>query len=96
MSETRDRPEPTKTIEVNPAVYFGNKTYDRLELQEPSSVACEKATNERNAIRTMIVLVSHVAQWPLGAVEKLPISVLMEAGEYCMSFFGPGPKIGES
>lgn len=96
MSETKPAPEPSKTIEVDPPIAFGNKTFDRLDLHEPTAVAVDKAMQERTSVRTMIVLVSHVAQWPAGAVEKLPISVLMEAGEYCLDFFGSGRKTGEN
>lgn len=88
--------EPTRTIEVNPSIEFGNKTYDRLELAEPTALAVDKALREPSPIRTMIVLVSHVSGWPTGAVEKLPISVLKEAGEYCLAFFDAGLKAGES
>jgi hypothetical protein len=87
---------PTKTMELDPPITFGNKTYDRLDLHEPSAAACDKATSERSPIRVMIILVSLVSTWPSGAVEKLPISKLMEAGEYCMAFFKDGPTTGES
>lgn len=86
--------EPTKTIEVNPTIEFGNKHYDRLELQEPTALHMEKALKETSPVRMMIVLVSHVSQWPIGAVEKLPIRVLKEAGTYCLAFFDDGQTDG--
>ena len=98
MSESKApaRPDPTKTIEINPEITFGNQTYNRLELQEPTAAMVDKATNQHGAFKIMMVLVSHVSGWPMGAVEKLPVSVLTEAGTYCLSFLPSGPGTGES
>lgn len=95
MSETEDRPA-TKTIELTAPVSWGGKEYDRLELAEPTAGFMSKSLKESGALDIMIVLVSHVSGVPKAAVEKMPISVITEAGEYCLSFFGDGQKTGES
>jgi hypothetical protein len=75
-----------KTIELVPPVEFGNKQFDKLELREPLAGEVDKATRETTDLRRTIILLSHVSGWPGGAIERLPVSIMLEAGKYCWAF----------
>jgi len=87
----------TRTIELATPVEFANKHYEKLELREPVGIEVVKARAENDAFKGDLLLISLISGVPRAAVERIPISVLMEASDYLSGFMkGPGPKTGES
>ena len=91
----------TLELPVEPPVVINGVTYDCLALREPTLGDVRAAgSNLRNgatpdATRAyQICLVKSVSNWPLQAVELLPISVLNVAGMFCQNFLSVGLKTG--
>jgi hypothetical protein len=88
--------DETKTIELKEPVEFGKKTYDRLELKEPTALQMVQAQKEgmRNGgLASDIVLIAQVSGVPKTAVEMMPISVVMEAARF-LAVFTEAPATG--
>jgi hypothetical protein len=102
MDETPARPD-TLVIDIDPAIPHKGGTYSQLPLREPRVGEVRKAEGQmRNGINSESIrnynihLVSFVSNWPVIAVEMLPISKLNEAVQYLEGFIERGRATGPS
>jgi hypothetical protein len=100
--ETAAQPE-TLVIDIDPPITFKGGSYAALPLREPRAGEVRKAEGfMRNGIHAesmrlyTINLVSTVSNWPILAVEQLPISKLNEAAAFLAGFTEGGLRTGRS
>lgn len=85
--------DATRTVELAEPVEFGGKSYDKLDLREPTAGEYMKAMRE-TGFKASITLVALVAGHPPGAVEKMPLGKVLEADRFLSGFIEPGPTTG--
>lgn len=95
-----DRPTEM-VIEVVPAIEFKGGQYSTMTLREPRVTEVQQSEALIGAVpsivslrRYQMSLVSKVSDWPLGALDLLPIRILDRAGRFVLGFTEPGPPTG--
>jgi hypothetical protein len=88
--------EDTKTIELAVPVEFGNTTYDKLELREPTVGEVTKAFDGKTGMAAGALLLSLVTGIPRGGIEKLPMRVFVEASDFLGHFTAGSPTTSET
>jgi len=85
-----------KTIPLRKPVEFAGKTYDTLELREPTAGELEKASTATTNMGVVINLISAVAKVPRKVVESLCQRDLKEAGDFLEAFSESDQTTGET
>ena len=102
MSDTT-APADDATITLDAPISFQNRTYETLQLREPTIGEVIRGDGQmRNGATLEAVhnrqctIISAVTGWPLPAVQKLPVSAHNRAWAYLDSFLQRGLPTFES
>lgn len=88
--------ETEKILTLRKPVTTGGKTYETLELREPTAGELEQASKAATNLGVVITLIAIVAKVPRIAVEALCQRDLREAGDFLDSFSKEEPPTGET
>ena len=98
-----DLPEPQLIIPLDPPISNGGGAVTELTLQEPTAAQVRAAESHlRNGVNPQslrdyqLSLVTSVSGVSRQAIDKLPVSKLLEAADYLQGFISPPLKTGTS
>lgn len=84
---------PELIIDLDPPISIGESSYDQLVLREPTAGEM-RAIRARPLNDQQIAGVALIAGVPEKAVERMPISKIVEAEQYLVGFTIAAPKTG--
>jgi Phage tail assembly chaperone proteins, E, or 41 or 14 len=88
--------ELEKTIQLRKPVEFAGKTYETLDLREPTAGELEKAATATTNMGVVINLIQLVAKVPRKVIEGLCQRDLKEAGDFLEAFSEGDQPTGET
>lgn len=88
--------EIEKTITLRKPVTNSGRTYETIDLREPTAGELEQAAKATTNLGVVITLIAIVAKIPRTAAEALCQRDLKEAGDFLDSFSMDDPATGET
>jgi hypothetical protein len=89
--------EPTKTITLREPIKFGDKTYETIDLKEPTAGQIDKAQRiTTSPAASNIELIAQVSGLSARVIEKVPATEYNEASEYLAFFINGAPETATS